>query len=431
MKLAMREQLPKKVEMLEVLLRDGMQNLSRFIPTETKLWFADQFIRAGYKVIEVTNFSHPKAVPQSRDAEEILKKVWALDPVKNGQVKLKCYGMNKRAFERAAQTALDGFPPHILAFTISAEDLHGRRNANKTREEYLREIPEMVRIAKENGFEIDMAIACTYGSPLAGPVPVQNAIELIERGLDLGIRNFTPCDTTGECNPLRAYEYMSALVDRFEKFDSEVKFRVAHFHEARGMALANNVAAIMAGAKIVETSIGLGGGQPANMVDGVPGIGTGPIYTNSCQTGNCSTEDMLVALDEMGIDVGVDIDKMLQLGRVFEWVMERSLPSWCTKAGQPIKQPVAWNISTTSLEHVPPYGPPQIYWADPSRYRPASAEQITQEFESRELRWDPWEEKVKGTKPDVPSRNNGENQAPEEIQALLVPCRRGKVKTKH
>ena len=390
MEFDMRKHLPRKVEMLELLLRDGLQSLPNFVPTDTKMWFADQFIKAGYRKMEVTNFGNPKALPQSRDAEEIMKKVWSLEPVKQGNVKLKCYGMNKRAFERAAQAGQNGYPPHIMAFTISAEDLHGRRNANKTREEYFREIPELVRIARENHFEIDMAIACTYGSPIAGPVPIKSAVELMERGLDLGIRNFTPCDTTGECNPLRAYEYMSTLVDRFGKYDDEVKFRVAHFHEARGMALANNVAAIQAGARLVETSLGMGGGQPANMVDGVPGVGTGSIYTNYCETGNSSTEDILVALSEMGIDVGVDIDKMLQLGRVFEWVLQRSLSPWCTKSGRPIKHPVEWNLTGANLEYVPPYGPSQTYWADPSRYKPASNEVIAKEFEGRDLRWDSW-----------------------------------------
>ncbi|MDD5094437.1 MAG: hypothetical protein PHV74_08680 [Dehalococcoidia bacterium] len=404
MKFEMSKHLPKKVEMVEVLLRDGMQSMTKFVPTETKLWFAEQFIKAGYKTIEVTNFGHPKIIPQSRDAEEIMKKVWGLEPVKKGGVKLKCYGMNKRAFERAAQARQGGYGPHLMAFTISAEDLHGRRNANKTREEFFREIPELVRIAKENDFDIDMAISCVYGSPLAGPVPVKSVVEIMDRGLDLGIRNFTPCDTTGECNPLRAHEYMATLVDRYGKYDSEVKFRISHFHEARGMALANNLAAITAGARIVETSLGLGGGQPANIVDAVPGIGTGPTYTNFCGTGNSSTEDILVMLDEMGIDVGVDIDKMLQLGRVFEWVVEQSLPSWCTKSGRPVKYPVEWNIPTANMEFVPPYGPPQTYWAYPSKYKPASPEFIAKEFEGRELRWDSWGKGASALEEDQPAK---------------------------
>ena len=86
---------------------------------------------------------------------------------------------------------------------------------------------------------------------------------------------------------------------------------------------------------------------------------------------------------------------MLQLGRVLEWVLGQSLRVWTTKAGRPIKQPVEWNIPENNLAYVPPYGTPEIYWADPSRYKPASASFIAKEFEGRKLRWDPWEDKVK------------------------------------
>jgi len=395
----MRAQLPEKVQMLELLLRDGLQHAPRVIPTDTKVWFAEQIVQAGYKVIEVANFAHPKLLPQSRDAEEVLRRVSEIPAVKQNGVHLKCYGMTKRAFERAGECAQKGFPPHSLGFTISAEDLHGRRNSGRTREEYFEDIPGFVKIAKENGFAIDMAIACVYGSPCAGPVPIENTIELMERGLDLGVRNFTPCDTTGESNPLRSYEYMATLVDKFGKYE-DVKFQTAHFHEGHGMAIANTVAAIMAGARVIETSLGLGGGQPSFIVDGVPGLGSGPYYDNSMEKGNCATEDCLVTLDEMGIGTGIDIDKMLQLGRVLEWVHGRTLPVWCTKSGRPIKQPVEWNIQERNLAHIPPYGPPEIFWADPSKYKPASAEFIAKEFKGRKLRWDPWEDKVKKVKKD-------------------------------
>ena len=138
---------------------------------------------------------------------------------------------------------------------------------------------------------------------------------------------------TGESNPRTFFEYMNALVDRYGKYDDQVKFRIAHFHECRGQSLANTFSAVLAGARIIETSLGMGGGQPAFMVDGIPGKGSGPIYTNSWEVGNCPTEDSLVMLDEMGIQTAIDIDLMLCLGRVFEWTMGRTLPVWTTKAG--------------------------------------------------------------------------------------------------
>ena len=382
-----KDNLPEKVDMLELLLRDGLQHAETAIQTDAKLWYAEYFLRAGYKKIEVTNFGHPRLLVQSRDAEDILEKIHNLKIVQEKKPHLKCYGMTKRAFERAADMAQKGYPPSSLAFTISTEDIHGRRNAGRTRKEYLKEIPTLIKIAEANGFAIDMAIACVFGSPCAGPVPIEHTFELMDWGLDHGIKNFTPCDTTGESNPRRSYEYTAALVDRYGKHDNEVKFRTAHFHECRGMALANTMAAIMGGARIIETSLGMGGGQPAFMVDGVPGKGSGPIYTNSWEVGNCPTEDCLVMLGETGIETGIDIDLMLQVGRVFEWTMGRTLPVWTTKAGRPIQYPVEWCIPTNDLSYVPPYGPPQMFWADPSRYRPASEKFVKKEFDGREFGW--------------------------------------------
>lgn len=401
MKFDMRGSLPKKVKVLELLPRDGFQHSRKFIPTETKVWFIDQIVKAGYKHIEVTNFGHPKILIQARDAEEVLKRTCELESVKKSGVRLKCYGMTQTAFERAADCKQKGFGPHSVAFTISAEDLHGRRNSGRTREEYLKEIPGFVKVAQENGFDIDMAIACTFGSVCAGPVPIENTIELMERGLDMGIRNFTPCDTTGEGNPLIVYEHMSALIDKFSKYDDQINYKVAHFHDARGMGLACYVAALMAGADIVETSLGQQGGQPSFLCDDIVGVGSGPLYSNHELVGNSSTEDVLVMLDEMGIDTGVDVDKMLQLGRVLEWVYEQPLRTYCTRAGRPIKQPVEWCIPTSSLAYIPPYGEKTDgNWAFPEKYKPASAGFIAKEFEGLELRWDPWEAKVKAVKED-------------------------------
>lgn len=379
--------LPKQITMLELLLRDGLQHASNVVPTEAKIWYAEQLVRAGYRHIEVTNFGHPGLLIQFRDAEEVLEGVCKLKIVQQEKPHLKCYAMTRKAFERAAEMAQKGYAPNTVAFTISAEDLHGRRNSGRTRHEYLEEIPGFIKIAETNGFEIDMAIACVYGSPIAGPVPIDNTIELIDWGLDHGIRNFTPCDTTGESNPRTSYEYMAALVDRYGKYDDQIKFRVSHFHECRGMAMANTLACIMAGARIIETSLGMGGGQPAFMVEGIPGKGSGPLYTNSWEVGNCPSEDCLVMLDEMGIETGIDIDLMLQMGRVFEWTMQRSLPVWTTKSGRPVKYPAEWCIPPSSLEHIPPYGPPQMFWASPEKYIPASKEFIEREFAGRTFKW--------------------------------------------
>ena len=92
-------------------------------------------------------------------------------------------------------------------------------------------------------------------------------------------------------------------------------------------------------------------------------------------------------LDEMGIETGIDLDLMLQMGRVFEWTMQRSLPVWTTKSGRPVKYPAEWCLPPNSLEHIPPDGPPQMFWASPEKYIPASKEFIEREFAGRTFKW--------------------------------------------
>jgi hydroxymethylglutaryl-CoA lyase len=131
-----KDQLPKKVEMLELLLRDGIQHSPKYIDTYTKLWYANEIVKAGYKKLEVTNFTHPVVLPQGQDAEEIMAQVCMLDSVKENKPLLKVYAMTVPAYERVANMCQKGFCPDTAAFTISAEDLHGRRNSGRTRDEY-------------------------------------------------------------------------------------------------------------------------------------------------------------------------------------------------------------------------------------------------------------------------------------------------------
>jgi hydroxymethylglutaryl-CoA lyase len=352
MKLNISANLPKKVRVVELLLRDGLQHEPHFIPTETKVWFFNHLSECGFDTIEVTNFAHPSYIVQTRDAEEVLKRIQ-----RTRGVNTKCYAMNKKAFERAAEARQKGYGPDIVAFAISTTDEHCLRNVGKTKKQYLKEIPEMLKIANSNAFTVDMAISCVYGCPIKGSVPVEATLELIERGLDMGIGKFTPCDTTGIATPLTAYEYMSAITDRFPDVDCHV----AHFHESRGMALTNYLAALLAGANVCETSLGALGGQPSFIVDRIV-TQAGPLYSDSDITWNASTEDVLVMLDAIGIQVEIDIDKVLEIGRVLEWVLGRSLPPLSTKSGRFRKTGTHLNIDD-GLKFIPPYG--TAYWCYP------------------------------------------------------------------
>jgi len=350
MKIDIKGSLPKKVDVLELFARDGLQNVDTYLPVETKVWFINEFIACGYKYVEVTNFSHPKFLIQSRDAEEVHAGLKRVDGVY-----YKSYGMTVKATERAAAVKDKGHPIDGLALTISAADLHGKRNSGRTRDEYKPEILEMLKICKHAEIDLDMAIACVYGSPCDGPVPIENTIDLIKWGLDNGIRHFTPCDTTGESNPVRSYEYMARLVDEFGKYDDEAQYRIAHFHDTRGLGLANTFASIMGGATLVEASLGGIGGQPAFIVDNYVGKGTGPVYMDGSEAGNCATEDCLAMLGEVGIETGVDLYRMLALGRVLEQLLRRTLRPYTTKNGPCTRDVVQWNDGSQGYMFVPPW----------------------------------------------------------------------------
>jgi len=358
-------QLPKHVKMVELFARDGIQHERKILPTETKVFFINQFSECGFDTVEVTNFAHPRWMPQFRDAEEVLRGI-----KRKPGVKYKCYAMTKRAFERAVKAKDEGLPVDICAFTISTTDEHCMRNANRTVEQFLKEIPAFVELCQGAGITIDMAIASVFGCPITGNWPwektTKKAMWLIEKGLEMGIKKFTPCDTTGEANPKEVYEFYCELHDRFPDADCHL----AHFHDTRGMGLANTLAAILGGAEIVEASLGGLGGQPTFFADGIVPAGTGTLYTFSDLTGNCSTEDTLVMLDEMGVDTGVDIDRVLGLGRLLEWVLERDLRPYSTKSGRVLKKPLKWALQTSpdqfpfiSWEHIPPYK--QQWWCWP------------------------------------------------------------------
>lgn len=349
--------LPRKVELCELLARDGFQNYQRFVSTATKVFFINEAAKAGFKTVEVTNFSHPEYLPQHKDAEEVLKGIQRVPGVT-----YKCYGMSDKAFERAVKAKEEGYGPDVVAFTISASAAHNQRNANRTHEEYFKQIPRWVKMAHEVGIKVNAAIASVFGCPISGPVSMDNTFKIIDRCLEFGVDEATPCDTTGEATPDRVFKFYTRLREIFPREN----VHMAHFHESRGMAMANYLAAVQAGVTKLEASLGQMGGQPAYIVDGIPGIGTGLNYTPSNLVGNGSTEDLVVMLDEMGIETDVNVDRVLELGRILEWCLESTLPPYTTKSGRIPKEPVKWDV-------IPPYN--ANYWAFPNDRKPEIMEE--------------------------------------------------------
>ncbi len=325
----MEQKCPKIVRITELLLRDGIQNEKRTISTDAKLFFAKQFAKIGFEEIEIGSFAHPYYLPQYRDIEELLKRFSELDLER--KPKIKALTTSLRAVERAAKTKEKGYPPDKIAYIISSSEDHNRVNIRKDWESTFDELGEMIRISRDFELEIIVELCTVFGCPVTKKkVSFENSFNLIERLLDMGITEVIPCDTTGEATPEIVYNYYSELRRRFPVQN----VHHAHFHNNRGVAAANFYAALQAGVDHIETSLGGIGGQPAFIVDGIPGLGTGKRYTSSDFNGNTSTEDMVVMLDGMQIETGLDIDSLLETGNVLEDVLDRQLYSYSIKTGR-------------------------------------------------------------------------------------------------
>jgi hydroxymethylglutaryl-CoA lyase len=324
---------PKKVKITELLLRDGLQNEKKTIPTETKLYFAKQFTRIGFSEIEIGSFAHPKYLPQYNDIEKILHDYHKYN-LQNKPI-LKAFTTTVKAVERAVDTYKNGYGPDKIAFVIAASEEHNKINLKRDWKESFADIQKMVDIVRNIGLEIIAEITTTFGCPITKQyIPFENSYNIIDKLLEIGIKEIIPCDSTGEATPKIVYDYYSELRRRYPNQN----VHHAHFHNNRGIAAANILAAMQTGVDHIETSIGGIGGQPAFIVDGVPGLGTGKRYTKSAFNGNTSTEDIVVMLEGMGIDTGLDVDLLLETGNILEEILERQLYSYSIKTGKFFKK---------------------------------------------------------------------------------------------
>jgi len=317
--------LPDSIQIGEVVLRDGFQHEEKFIPTETKIYLANQFFEAGFKFIEVSSFSHPKVIPQFRDCEDVLKGIQ-----RNPDVEHTCLTANMKAVERAIVAKRDGFGPDRILVMISTSEAHNKANTGRSTREQFHFIGEAVRLAHEHGIKVNGTVSTIWGCPFSGRMPISKALDFGNRLLDLGVDDVEHADHDGQATPSEVYEYFGAVLER----NSDPQAHIFHVHDVRGFGLANYVTAIQAGIRRFETSLGGIGGQPANIVDGVPVRGTGEYYVSAGRTGLVCTEDFLVMLEAMGIETGLDVDKVLKLGRLLERILERKLNSLCLEAGR-------------------------------------------------------------------------------------------------
>ena len=324
---------PKKVSIADVTVRDGFQHEEKFIPTQAKIWLAEELILAGFRSLEVTNLGNPVGMPQFKDANEVLKGIRQSKRISK-QLKattLTAVTIRERAVDRAVQAKVEGFGPDRILLMVSTSESHQFTNSGLTIKEYWKMAEEKIRFAKDHGLKVNGTVSTIWGCPIEGPTDQNKAVEFAQRWLDIGADDVEHADHDGSASPDRIYAYFSNLLDQIPYPEKHI----AHFHSTRGWGLANILAALQTGMTNFEATMGGIGGQPANFVDGVPVTGTGDYYyKDPMNVGLVSMEDMVVMMDEMKIETGLDIDQLLTLGKKVEKIVGRKLRSESIRNGR-------------------------------------------------------------------------------------------------
>ncbi len=295
-----------RVAVTEVGTRDGFQSEAVFIPTADKAGVIDALIGAGVTHVEATSFVSPRAVPQLADAHEVLARV-----ARRADAHLSALVPNPRGAERALGAGVD----EMVSF-VSASETHNRANLNAPIADSLANVAEVAAIARGH-VPLRGAIACAFGCPFEGEVPVDAALRVVDAYAALGIDRLTLGDTTGMATPPTVARLVQAIGGRFPQM------RVAlHFHNTRGIGLANVMVGLDLGIREFESSIGGLGGCPF-----APGA-----------TGNVCTEDLVYLLEESGFDTGVDLDALIAVAQRVEAIVGRTLPGQVMKAGPRLRR---------------------------------------------------------------------------------------------
>lgn len=286
--------LPTEVEILEVGPRDGLQNEAVCVPTQGKIELIKALVGAGIKRFEVTSFVSPKWIPQLADAEQVVQAL----PLVEGVV----YGAlvpNERGYERAKAAGI-----HEVALVVSATEGHCRANLNRSIVEQLQICTSIVRQSAQDGLHVRLNISTVFGCPFDGVPPLGQILNVVARVAEMGVKEITLSDTIGVANPKQISEVFAAV----RREHPATRFG-AHFHDTRGLALANALAALEEGVETFDSSIGGLGGCPY-----APGA-----------TGNVATEDLVFMFEEMGLRTGVSIEELARATELVEGLVQRPL----------------------------------------------------------------------------------------------------------
>jgi hydroxymethylglutaryl-CoA lyase len=324
---------PKKVVIGDITVRDGFQHEEKFIPTAAKLWLAEELLLCGFKHIEVTNFGNPSGMPQFKDADELFRLIRGSKRIAHllPAASLTAITIREKAIERAIQARKEGIGADRILLMVSTSESHQYKNSGLTIDQYFKMAEEWVPKALDAGLKVNGTVSTIWGCPIEGPTRLERAVEFTQRWLDIGVSDVEHADHDGSASPDRIYRYFSMLLDKVQNPHKHI----VHLHTTRGFGLANVLAALQAGMTNYESTMGGIGGQPANFVDGVPVSGTGEYYyKDSLNVGLVCTEDMVVMMDEMGIETNLDVDRILKTGKMVERIVGRKLRSESINQGR-------------------------------------------------------------------------------------------------
>lgn len=275
---------PSRVTVYEVGPRDGLQNEKASVPTADKVRYINMLGLAGLPAIEATSFVSPHAVPQLGDAAEVMAGI-----THSAGVRYPVLVPNEKGMSRA----LDAGATEVAVFTAASESFT-RANINSGIADSIRNFEPVLRLARECGVAVRGYVSTAFGCPYEGFVPPQKVADVTQALLDLGVREVSVGDTIGVGTPNQVYEVLGLLLKYMP-----VEQIAVHFHDTRGTALANVLAALQMGVSTVDaSSAGLGGCPYA------PGA-----------SGNLATEDLLYMLHGLGIATGVDLEKVVEASR--------------------------------------------------------------------------------------------------------------------
>ncbi|TQR46364.1 hydroxymethylglutaryl-CoA lyase [Paenibacillus popilliae] len=287
---------PARVTIKEVGPRDGLQNEKVFVATEDKIAWINQLSRTGITSLEITSFVNPKWIPALADAAEVAKGIERMPGITYSALV-----PNRQGLERALETDVDE-----VAVFMSASETHNQRNINKSINATFPILHEVVQAAHSAGKSVRGYVSTVFGCPYEGPISIDEVIRVSETLFEMGIGELSLGDTIGIANPKQVEDVLEMLLKRFD-----AEKLALHFHDTRGTAMANILASMNMGITTFDASVGGLGGCPY-----APGA-----------SGNVASEDLLFMLDSMGIQTGINQEKLLSAARYIQEKIGRTLPS--------------------------------------------------------------------------------------------------------